>query len=1144
MSPARTSKGFPMPSRLLLESLEARIAPAVINGGPTSVGGQEYNSAGTSFKAASDAPVEAGDPAVFTPADTQHFFLDLKAGDTLRLYSASGYSDFINVTSGRAYAFFFDSNNNGIPEANELTGLVLSSKASVNVKGDVDGSILATLDAVTGTFSTNGVTNNGVVMTVGALNVSGNVGQFDAGTNSLSFGHIVAGGSLTNITAGRINTLQSGTPAVYDPMNPGVIFAPLAYDLGGKGSGAAGDGVLGIYTPGAGIAGGSITNVSLNAADNILAGPGGIAGVGGKGGVGGSITNVKILGDGNGLVIGGGAGGSGGSLGGAGGGVTQVVIAGVAGSSSNLINIFSGVGGDSLSGKAGLGGKVDKVWIGYEYDSTGKTIVASENTLLNQIMVRSGDGGSGLTAGAGGALTALNIIAAPQETGPAHEIQLLGGHGGTLLANSTAAAIGGSISNFKIQNLDPDGGGVSDVLVRAGNASDATALLPGLKLKVAAGGSITNPVAKAGETWLVGQSFEFQAGNGYGSPALGTGGAGGSVSNLYFSSYADQFLESLSVKAGAGGDFALGVGGAGGSITGLFVPISQLSALTLTAGAGGKGQSGNGGAGGAVRQVQVFDFQTAVLAPISIAAGSGGESTTKAGGAGGAVANVSYFGRSASLAVTAGSGGKGISAGGVGGSISALAFSSKAVLPGATANVTAGSGGEATGAGKAGLGGSISNANIQTTNDVTIAAGSGGTTGAGGALGAGGSLGGSSSTTGIFALSTAGSVTFTAGMAGTPGIGTPKAGAAGGFIAGVVGSAATNIQFAAGNGSGAGKGGDISRIGFYGSGGVSTAFAGNLSVTAGNGGSPFAVKMAGGLGGSILSAVGSTSSDATKTVLFTAGAGGGGSSTAKAGTGGGINGLTITQGNAALSILAGKGGDGVAGAVGGSILNVAVLPSVVVRAVAAGDGGNALSATGKGGAGGSIQKLDVAGDLGIRSGQDYGFATDGTKMGGVFAGQGGINTSAPLNSALTGLNGNVTSVTAQAISAIVAGRGSSPLLVGTVDKVYLAGNTSATVNGGGGYTNFSTANLVGGKASAVTGAAGASDFHYVGGSFTKSDTSSNAWNYGVQQPLDGLIAASNLTSNRNFMPLAFLTNTAAPATPPNYQLFVPTLPLA
>ena len=1129
-----------MPFPLLLESLEARIAPAVINGGPTSVGGQEYNSPGTSFQAASDAPVEAGDPVIFTPGDTQHFFLDLKAGDTLRLYSASGYSDFINVTSGRAYAFFFDSNNNGIPEANELTGLVLSSKAAVNVRGDVDGSILATLDAATGTFSTDGVTNNGVVRP-SAPTVSGNVGQFDAGTNSLSFGHIVAGGSLTNITAGRINNLQSGTPAVYDPMNPGVIFATLAYDLGGTGSGAAGDGVLGIYTPGSGIAGGSITNVSLNAADNILAGPGGIAGVGGKGGAGGSITNVKIVGDGGGLVIGAGAGGnSAGSAGGAGGAVTQVVIAGVSDSTSNPINIFGGVGGDSLTGKAGLGGKVDKIWVGYQYDSTGKLIVVSENTLLNQVIVRGGDGGSGLTAGAGGGLTAVNIIAAPQETGPAHEIQLLGGHGGSLLANSTAAGAGGGISNFKIQNLDADGGGISDVLVRAGNASDATALMPGLKLKVAAGGSITNLVAKAGETWLVGQSFEFQAGNGYGSMALGTGGAGGSVSNLYFSSYADQFLESLTVNAGAGGEFALGAGGAGGSITGLFVPISQLSRpdSRRVRVARGKRKQGRGGdpAGPG------FRFQTAVLAPVSITAGSGGESTSKAGGAE-AIANVSYFGQSASLTVAAGSGGKGVSAGGVGGGISALAFSSKAVLPGATANVAAGNGGEATGAGKAGLGGSISNANVQTTGDVMVAAGNGGTTGAGGALGAGGSLGGTGAATGIFALSSAGSVTFTAGMAGSPGMGTPKAGAAGGFIAGVVGSAAMNMEFSAGNGSGAGKGGDISRIGFYGAGGVSTAFAGNLSVTAGNGGNPLTAKMAGGLGGSILSAVGSTSSDATKTVLFTAGAGGGGSATSKAGNGGSVNGLTITSGDAALSVLAGKGGDGAAGAVGGSVLNVAVLPSVVVRAVAAGDGGNALSASGKGGAGGSIQKLDVAGDLGIRSGQDYGFATDGTKMGGVFAGQGGVNTSAPLNTALTGLNGNVTNVTAQAISAIVAGRGTSPLLAGTVDRIFLSGNTAATVDAGGGYTNFGTANLVGGKASAATAAAGASNFHYVGGDYAKSDTSSNAWNYGVQQPLDGLIAASNLTANRNFMPLAFLTNTAAPATPPNYQLFVPNLPL-
>lgn len=1140
---------------VFLELLEARIAPAVINAGPTDIGGvptgaQSYNSPGTSFQAASNAPVEGGDPVIFNAGDVNHYVLDLKSGDTLRMFSASSsFTDFVKVTSGRAYAFFFDKNTNGIPEANELSGLVLSTAASVSVSGDVDGSILSTMNATTGTYSTNGLTNGGVVMSVSGLKVSGNVGQLNAGV--LTFGHIVAGGGLTNISAGQINNLQSGTPAVYDPLFPATIFAPLDYDLGGTGAGAVGQGTLAVYTPAPGIAGGSISNVTLNSADLILAGPGHVGGGGVAGTVGGSITNVKILADGNGLVIGAGAGGdSTGAVGGNGGAVTQVVVSGVTDSNSNLINIYGGVGGDSLTGRGGIGGRADNIWVGYQYNSSNQ-IVASENVLLNRLVIRGGDGGSGILAGAGGALTAINVIASPDDAvGPDAEIRLLGGDGGDLLANSTTAGLGGSISNFKIQNLDADGGvGNSHVLVHAGDASDSSALLPGQAARFAVGGSITNVVPKGGSSTpgLIGQSFEFRAGNGYGSLGLDRGGAGGSISNLGFSSFANQFLEDLTVIAGAGGTNPLGVGGAGGSIAGVTVPISELSSLLFQAGKGGSGGAGAGGVGGSVSRVDIFDFNVA-LAPIAVQvlAGSGGDGT-RSGGVGGGITTFSYFGKGATLVATAGNGGNSSATGGNGGSLSGVAFSARD-LPLATATLTAGTGGNSTGVGRGGLGGSISNGNIQVTGDVEFKAGNGGKAGTGGAVGIGGSLGGSTSTLGIFAQSSGGSVKFLAGNAGEPiFIGAvPKTGAAGGSITNAVASAANNIEFKAGQGQGAGAGGSISRIGFYGDAGSSSLYGGNLTVAAGNGGNPFSASLAGGNGGGITSAVGVGSSNAAATVIFQAGNGGGqtGASGTRGGIGGTINGVTINDGAANLSVVAGNGGLGLAGGAGGGLLNVAVLPDVRVNVVAAGDGGNANGASGRAGAGGSVVKVDVTGDIGVRSGQDYGFATDGTKMGGLFAGGGGINTLAPLNTALAGINGNVTNVTAKAISAIVAGRGNSPLLVGTVDGVFLRGNTAATVDVAGGFTNFGTANLVGGKANAATGAAGADDYNYVGGQYANSDTSSNAWAYGTQQAKDGLIAAAVLTTRRNFMPLAFLTNTAGRGLPPNYQLFANTVPLA
>jgi hypothetical protein len=212
---------------------------------------------------------------------------------------------------------------------------------------------------------------------------------------------------------------------------------------------------------------------------------------------------------------------------------------------------------------------------------------------------------------------------------------------------------------------------------------------------------------------------------------------------------------------------------------------------------------------------------------------------------------------------------------------------------------------------------------------------------------------------------------------------------------------------------------------------------------------------------------------------------------------------------------------------------------MVVRALAAGDGGDVLAGTAKGAAGGTVNKVNVAGDLGLRSGATFGFATDGSAMGGVFAGRGGINSSAPLDVTLTGVSGNVTNLTAQAVSAIVAGRDLSPLLVNLVDGIYLRGNTPAAVDSTGGFANFGVANLAGGKASPSTTVPLADQFHYVGGVVNPSNTSGFAWNYDTLQAKDGLIAATTLTAKRNFTPLAFLTNAAPAKSLPDYRLFVP-----
>lgn len=1128
------------PPASFLEALEPRIAPAIINAGPAfddgvATGGIGYISEGTPFQQAGEALVSG--PAIFdppvAPADAEHFFIDLRAGDTLRIYNDStAFADFAKVTAGRVFAFFYDSDGDKAPQANELTGLVLSAGAKVSVSGDVGGSILATLDAKTGVFSTDSLVSK--KQNIAALTVSGNVGQFDPVTGALSFGNIVSGGNIDGLSVGRVNIVQSGAPA------------PLSYNLGGVAG--VGDGVIGVFDPGVKQAGGNLSGIKVNSADVI------VAGAGGQGGAGGKITNLQVLADGNGIVIGGGAGGAAGpssTLGGAGGSVSQVVIGGVADSTANaLIQVYGGTGGASTSGQGGLGGSLGKVYVGYEYNNA-RQIEISEYALLNNVLLLGGDGGQGVRAGAGGGLNLVNVVAAPgEDSGANAEIRLWAGQGGALVASGSAAGAGGSISNFKIQNLDPDAAGISDVSVKAGDASTASAVSVGLKPRGAAGGSIINPVAKAGETWLVGQSFEFEAGDG--SSTAGAGGAGGSVTNLYASPFTNQFLESLAVTGGAGGNSASGAGGAGGRINAVYVPISELSELELSAGDGGTGSGGRGGAGGSVANVQIFDQQDSVVLPIVVEAGAGGAGL-KAGGAGGAVSGFSYFGQLASLRVAGGAGGSGTDAsvarasGGNGGALSGIALSVGEASVLAFSNLTAGSGGDAVGSGVGGKGGDISKGNLQTHGEVQVSAGQGGKAGEKGRVGAGGSLGSSNAAAGLFARSSLESVAFLAGQAGVPlAATTPGTGAAGGGISNAVASAAKNISFTAGNGSVSGAGGTISRAGFYGAGDFSSSFAGNLVIAAGLGGDPLVVTARGGAGGSINSAVGTSSSTDGATVLFEAGRGGGvgSASGSTGGLGGSVNGVSITAGSAPFSVLAGHGGDGQKfGGKGGSVQNIASTPAMVVRAVAAGDGGDVLAGTAKGAAGGTVNKVDVAGDLGLRSGANFGFATDGSKMGGVFAGRGGINESSPLDVKLTGANGNVTNLTAQAISAIVAGRSSSPLLVNLVDGIYLRGNTAAAVDSNGGFTNFGVANLAGGKASSATADPLADQFHYAGGVVDPSNITATgfAWNYETLQAEDGLIAATTLTAKRNFTPLAFLTNAAPASSPADYRLFVPEL---
>lgn len=1112
----KTAEGYLPPN--LVEALEPRIAPAVILAGPTVYGGQDYTNAAT-FQAASGAPV-SGPSLNF---DSTHFFLDIKSGDTLKVYNdGTSFTDFIKVTGGRAYAFFFDKNGNSIPEVNELTGLALSEGAKLSVAGSVDGDILATLNSKTGIFATDSLVSG--KQNIVGLNVGGDVN-----------GSIVAGGNLASVTVGKVVQLKSGNTAA------------LNFDFGGTGATAGvGEGTIGIFDAGAKQIGGSLSNIRIGAADEVRAGNGG------SGAAGGSITGVTVVADSDGLIIAGGNGGAGiaGTIsGGAGGKVSQVVFAGVDSASLNkLITVTGGVGGDALAASAGAGGSggaVDNIWIGYEFNASNK-VVESPNFLKSNMAVAGGNGGDGATAGNGGNASGISLVSAAPEDGSPAEISILGGDGGDLFAAGKKAGSGGSISNFSIKNLDvalP-----SDVLVQAGDASAWNLLVPATGT-AAAGGSISNPVPKVGEEWLVGKSFTFSAGDG--SHTTAGGGAGGSVTNLQFASVANLLLEDLSVSAGSGGTATTGAGGSGGAVSGIFSPLSALNTFLVFGGAGGDSlgaglKGGAGGKGGSIGNVQIFDTDAGSLVGVSGLAGKGGDGFS-GGGAAGGVNGFSFFGEFASLTLIGGSGGavtgtKGL--GGAGGSVSDVAFNSEhAADPSAQSVVLiGGAGGNGPGAG--GSGGSITKANVQTVDSITMAAGTGGSAGDKGKIGAGGSVGSANAALGVFARSEISSVVFAGGNAGGVTAGAPTSGAAGGSVINAVASADGNITFDAGDGSIGGNGGDIAKIGFYGKSGVNDASAGNISVTAGNGGAAITAKGTAGRGGNVTTAAGYSSSDNLKTVDFVAGAGGNGG---KAGAGGSFTGLTIYGGAAGFSVLAGSGGSGpVSGGAGGNVGSVSVVPYVEIPAISAGDGGDTTAGKAKGANGGTVSGINVSGDLGIRSGKAYGFATDGTLMGGIFAGKAGINTVTPADAKLFGTAGNVTNITASAISAIVAGRDASPQLVNKVDGIFLRGNTPVTVDGTGAFNNFDSANLVGGKAGDPS-LATAVNFHFaVGAPFAPSGSTFSPWGaIGSTQPLDGLIAALTLTSNRNFVPLAFLTNTVAdPKLPAVYGLYVPTVATA
>lgn len=1069
-------------NQLFVEALESRIAPATfVVGNPSDGGTMNYTTPGTEFNLAS----ASADPviAALFSGSTSHYYIDLGAKDQMFLATADIPANFINVIGGRALAFFHDIDADNIVDANELTGLSLGAATNIAIGYSVNGDILTSLDAKTGLMAPSLI---GDAQTIKKLTLNGDAVS------------IIAGGAITDISASGVGLIGTGT--VGDGYN---------FDFGGGAGVGQGEGTLNAIVLAAKKAGPSISKVVLSSVGSIIASDGG------AGGAGGSISLITIQNDTNGFTIqaGDGMAAVGTGVGGAGGKISSVVVQGKQDFSlDDLITIKSGNGGmGGGTGAGGAGGLIEKIYVGY--DQTGTTTFSkSDKFLADRVEVLAGIGGVGKTGGAGGSLSNINVRVAPAGA-LADAIHIAAGDGGNSNDAAGKGGAGGKVTsyflldNFAHGPVDP----YSKVVVEAGTGG--------------AGGSTGGIGGLVSAGVILAKSIEVNSGDG--GNGTKTGAAAGLIENLQIayptspaliqngqpeSNIVPVLATEVVLRAGAGGDATAGNGGVGGLIRDVSALQTDLAVLTINAmsgGNGGDGVGGNGGAGGAVSNVQFgSDADSLLEVAATLRSGDGGLGTKK-GGVGGNFTSSSFQLTDASFVFSSGAGGNSSAgAGGNAGLVNGLTLVTTGMVGGLDASVqlTAGVGGNAGLKTKAGSGGSLTGLSVEAPGLVSVASGNGGEAATGGA-GAGGAI----STATVISQNS--SASLVAGSGGAGG-GTPSTGGLGGSISNANVQALVNVSVVAGDGTFGGAGGDIKTAFVGGVAGNSFVPLGNVLVSAGDGANG---AKTGGKGGSLSSITSFSSDDALfGTAVFTAGQGGNGA-TAAGGAGGGIATLVIRDGASEFSVVAGDGGDAAtkgAGGVGGSVTGFTSLEeTLLVRNIVAGDGGNTAQGA-KGANGGSVSTISVAGDVGLRTGADFGY----NSMGGIFAGNGGTGVTSG------GTAGSVLGVSADFVASIVAGRDASNIgLVAKVDGVKLNGLTKLTVNTlDDSFANAPSANYVGGIAGDPTMPA-ASEFKIVGGSLTSA---SNPWLPGYV-PLDGLVAALVKGSNNNVSFNAWLTNSGS-----------------
>lgn len=1036
-------------SNRIIEVLESRIAPAriIVAGVPDSTPNANPDTNYTDtiehyFVNTEDSALDPISAAVGggLPGVADTFYLRLFAGDRLQVFrQGDGPQDFLIVQSGNLVVFFIDQENderardNEVQES-EIVGIAAGNGARFELKAALPGDIVYNLDEQGGTTGLANGFDDRLIMSgdmlpginVNGFTVGSSVGStiLNAGIPERVGGKVIASGNISNlIISGDVGAILAGGAGNNETFD----FFPKYLGVGGAIVDTPGGQGVFSFSPAPGKVGSSIKNILVNSVTDRIE-----AGIGGEGAAGGSMNKIIVRQDSDGFELSAGDGGAAGSVkknGGKGGAISGVVIAGAVDAIQNdLVQLNAGDGGDSTTGTGGVGGNVSQIFVGYTV-LNGKNIL-SNGILRDNVSITAGAGGDGKVGGKGGSASALDILTSTPE-GAGDEISVRAGDGGdSVLPTGGKAGIGGSISSSVLRNVEASIG--ADIGVRAGDGGSSSGLGTS-----AAGGSISS-------LSILGRQIQVEAGDGSDGKV---GGKGGNVSNITIENREGVYADAIVFNAGIGGDGNAGNAGAGGNISAIVVTNSDVNVFEINSGIQGNGGAsvlGRGGAGGKVTDVKVLDTDanatrgSLTLNVMTLRTGEGGDGE-KGGGAGGLLSNLSIVGQNIEPSFLAGDGGSATAKGkgGVGGSISAIEAAISGVVRklvgGIPSNVSAstfiksGVGGAGAGiGGGGGAGGNVATVSVNTPGFGSIIAGAGGAVlGTRAAAGRGGSV----LLTGVFAGSGEGQL-----IAGDAGLGGTRP-SVGGTIAGTTTSlsglfAELDLTIRAGNGSAGGAGGSIMNLG-YGSTAATLVPTpnGNIIVQAGNGSASPDGKSVG-KGGSIVNIGGAVNNANGTTVIR---AGDGGSALTKGAAGGSIVGLGLQRGGSLgveFTIRAGDGGDapqGKTGANGGSVSGLTIVDvstDAVFRHIAAGDGGDALK---KGGTGGSVSQVNVLGhDIGVRAGELYGFNT----MGGIFAGAGGL-------AEKEGQSGSVTVINADAISAIVAGRGATPKLANKVENIYL-----------------------------------------------------------------------------------------------------------